>query len=242
METAHLDPQGMEQSIEILLYALGATICLNMHVERSAFIAQLVRLKAFEEHRQGRWVSVKNSYQEGTWVSDLEEACSSVGERKISALQKIYGPNKVGMAAAVTEILNGSFLLQDPSRAFARSGDLLKKSSRTGKSTGYRFYLFSDILIYASKLGDGRYKIHEELPLHLMKIVDWFPPSHYGKHKTFEVHHPRKSFQVVCKTIDEKKMWVSDIRVAIAEEIDRKLKVEAARFAFYSAQRYSSSM
>lgn len=255
MDTAHLDPQGMEPSVEILLYALCATICLNMHVERSAFIAQLVRLKAFEEHRQGRWVSAPTTnFQEEKWVLDLEEACSGTVEKKICAMQKIHGlirslqaalqsdvPNKIGMAAAVTEIVNGSFLLQDPSRVYVRSGDLIKKSLRTGRSTEYRFYLFSDTLIYAAKQSDGRFKIHEEMPLHLMKIVDWFPPAHNGKHTTFEVHHPRKTFQVVCKSIDERKTWVADVRSTISDEIDRKMKVEAARLAFYSAQRYSSS-
>jgi Sec7 domain len=256
MDTAHLDPNGMDSSVEILLYALCATICLNMHVERSAFIAQLVRLKAFEEHRQGRWVSAPQSnFQEEKWALDLEEACSGTIERKIWAMQQIYRlirslqaalqsdvPNKVGMAAAVTEIVNGSFLLQDPSRTYVRSGDLVKKSLRTGRSSEYRFYLFSDILIYATRQSDGQFKIHEELPLHLMKVVDWFPPAHGGKHTVFEVHHPRKTFQAVCKSIDDRKSWVSDVRAAISEEIDRKMKVEAARMAFYSAQRYSSSM
>mgnify|MGYP006345029225 FL=1 len=49
LETAHLDPQGMEPAIDILLYALAVTVCLNMPMERAAFLDQFVRLRAFEE-------------------------------------------------------------------------------------------------------------------------------------------------------------------------------------------------
>jgi PH domain len=238
----------MEPSVEILLFALCATICLNMPTERSAFLCQLVRLKAFEEHRNGRWVSAPTrDERKEEWVLELEEACSGTAEKKVWAMRKIYilirslqsalhrdVPNKVGMAAAITEIIDGSFLLQDPTRSYVRSGNLIKKSGRTGRQTEYRFYLFSDVLLYASKNNDNSYKIHEELPLHLMKIVDWFLPLSSNKHCMFEVHHPRKRFQVICSTHEERKAWVDDIRTAITNEMDRKMKVEAARLSIYN--------
>jgi hypothetical protein len=249
LETAHLDPQGMEPSVDILMYALSVTVCLDMPAERAAFMSQLGRLKAFEERRQGRWVTSpdQESFHEDDWYLELEQACTGTSEHKMWALRKIHKwmgslqsalqvdvLNKVEMTKAVSTIKDGDFLLQDPGRAFLRDGDLVKKSGRTGRLTTYRFFLFSDVLLYANREVDGRYTVHEELPLHLMKVVDWFPPSMKNRDLTLEIHHPRKKFQVVCSSRDERKSWVQDIRSAVKQEIVRKMKVEAARLAAYT--------
>ena len=246
LENAHLDPQGMEPAIDILLYALAVTVCLNMPMERSAFLSQLVRLRAFEERRQGRWVSPPDSHnhREEQWYLELEEASSGCNKQKLWALSKIYEwvqslkaalrvdvRYKVEMTEAVAELVDADFLLQDPARAFLQSGNLLKKSGRTGRTTMYRFYLFSDVLLYASKTPDGRYKIHEELPAHLMKVVDWFPPSQKNRKVMFEIHHPRKTFQVICFSEESRKSWVENIRAAILVEMERKMVMEAARLS-----------
>jgi hypothetical protein len=57
LETAHLDPEGMESCIEVLGYALCVTIALDMKMERVAFLNQLARFKVFKDRRQGQWVS-----------------------------------------------------------------------------------------------------------------------------------------------------------------------------------------
>jgi Sec7 domain/PH domain len=245
LENAHLDPQGMEPAIDILLYAIAVTVCLNMPMERSAFLSQLVRLRAFEERRQGRWVSPpNNNHREEKWYVELEEASSGCVEEKLWALSKIHEwvqslkaalrvdvRYKVEMTEAVAELIDADFLLQDPARAFLQSGNLLKKSGRTGRTTMYRFYLFSDVLLYASKTTDGRYKIHEELPAHLMKVVDWFPPSQKNRKIMFEIHHPRKTFQVICLSEESRKSWVENIRASILVEMERKMVMEAARLS-----------
>jgi Sec7 domain/PH domain len=243
LENAHLDPQGMEPAVDILLYALTATVCLNMPMERSAFLSQLVRLRAFEERRQGRWVSPPdNSHRKEQWYIELEEASAGGTEKKLWALETIYDwiqslkaalrvdvRHKVEMTEAVAELNDADFLLQDPARSFIQSGNLMKKSGRTGRTTMYRFYLFSDVLLYASKDANGRYKIHEELPLHHMKIVDWFPPFQKNRKIMFEIHHPTKTFQVVCLSEDSRKSWVENIRASILLEMERKIVMEAAR-------------
>jgi hypothetical protein len=39
---------------------------------------------------------------------------------------------------------------------------------------------------------------------------------------------------VFCSSIEEKKSWVSDIRAAILNEVDRTMKMEAARLAVHT--------
>jgi Sec7 domain/PH domain len=245
LETAHLDPQGMEPAIDILLYSLVVTTCLQMPVERNAFVSQLVRFRTFEERRQGRWFSTADqSHREEQWYLELDKACSGTPAAKLQALKKIHNQiqnlknalrvdvrTKAEMTAAVGELENGDFLLLDPTRSFLKSDDLIKKSSRTGRATEYRFYLFSDVLIYASREDNGRYRIHEELPLHLMKVTDWFPPPQKNRQIMFEIHHPRKSFRVLCPSSDARKSWVEQIRASILMELEHKMVMENARLS-----------
>ena len=243
LECAHLDPEGLEPAIDILLYGLVITVCLDMRLERSAFLSQFVRLCLFGEKIRGR---VGSDYSmrvnQLRWFEELDELCSGPTEHKIAVLRKVKAwvgklkgslrvdlRNKSEMSTVVAELAQGEFLLNDPARAFLQSGNLVKRSNKTGRSVEYRFFLFSDLLLYASKQDNGKFKIHEELPLHFMKIVDWFPVNQKGRHLMFQVHHPRKTFVVVCSTPESRRSWVEDIRGAIMVEMERKMVVEAAR-------------
>ena len=64
-----------------------------------------------------------------------------------------------------------------------------------------------------------------------MKVVDWYPSTQKSRQRSFDIHHPRKKFQVLCCDCLERKSWVDDIRTAITYEVERKMKLEAARLA-----------
>jgi hypothetical protein len=110
---------------------------------------------------------------------------------------------------------------------------MLKRSNRSGRCTEYRFFLFSDVLIYAKKIpGSEKYRIHEELPLILMKVVDWFPPEMKKESKrAIQIFHPRKKFLAFCSSIEERRSWVADLRESINKELERKVAIEGARKA-----------
>lgn len=142
----------------------------------------------------------------------------------------------------VRQIENAEYLLNDPTRMFLKEGNIMKRSSRSKREIEYRFFLFSDILIYAKKLKPSssassemqsttKYGIHEELPLILMKVVDWFPPDMKKEDSTraIQFYHPRKTFMVLCKDNEERKSWVTVIREAIDKELQRKVAIETAR-------------
>ena len=46
-----IDSKGLESCLDVLKYALCATICLDMPTERAAFVTQLARVKFFKETR-----------------------------------------------------------------------------------------------------------------------------------------------------------------------------------------------
>jgi hypothetical protein len=64
-----------------------------------------------------------------------------------------------------------------------------------------------------------------------MKVVDWYTSGMSKKNteKNFTIHHPRKSFTVVCSTVDERKEWVVAIRKWIRESHQRMAMLEQAR-------------
>ncbi len=260
LETAHLDPEGMESCIEVLGYALCVTIALDMKMERVAFLNQLARFKLFKDRRQGQWLTSvgQEEYESEALYTRIEKLCSGnesstphesekrrlnamvLLNRAIRDLHSSFAVDahvKKDMKRIVSRIREGEYLLNDPSRRFLRDGDLLKKSNRSGRFVEYRFFLFSDMLVYSKfSTVSNDYKIHEELPLHLMKIVDWFPPDSNKKmgqqtKRMFQIHHPNKTFLVVAGSSDERKSWVTDIRLAIDDEVRRKAQLEAARVA-----------
>jgi hypothetical protein len=251
IEMAHLDLQGMESCVHVLKYALCLTICLDMPVERAAFLGQLGRYKLFNAWRRGLAGDLSADYEsikEEDWYLGIEEAFSkSRNEKgKISALEKVHSlisdlgltlavnvDGRKALKEAVEKLQHGEHLLNDPGRLFIRQGNLLKRANRSGRCVEYRFFLFSDMLIYAKKIGgSSQYHIHEELPLILMKVVDWFPPDLKKESKrAFQIFHPRKNLLVLCASKEERASWVNAIRTAVDQELERKVAIEAARMA-----------
>lgn len=101
-------------------------------------------------------------------------------------------------------------LLEGP-RRFIREGELVKKC-RSGKSVVYRFFLFSDQLIYCHRGFGGEYKVHQQLLLSLTKVSN----VDDRRNCSFQVHHPKKSFVVVAESPEMKRVWVRDINEARA--------------------------
>lgn len=254
LDAAHLDPRGMEMSLDLLQYALCITICLDMPMERSAFTTQLARFKMFRELRGNRFsTQVHQAYKSEEWYVRLESNCSDPkdDDAKLFALadvrdmiQQLHDSLRIDVNAkremncVVRRIRQGEFLLNDPTRFFLREGDLAKRGSRMGRSTKYRFFLFSDVMIYAkASTSTDDFKIHEELPLHLMKITDWFPDNRQQMKTAFQIHHPRKSFIVFAESVEDRQSWVKDIREAIKTEVERLTTLENARIAAASVER-----
>ncbi|KAL3823248.1 hypothetical protein ACHAXA_011093 [Cyclostephanos tholiformis] len=154
-----------------------------------------------------------------TRFRDLNERNKEVdGETKINAMKQV-----------ASRIRNGDILLNDTSRCYVREGDLVKHHQLAARTSTYRFFLFSDVLVYTHVSKEGDYKVHEELPLHLMKIDDSESQGYYTKQNSFHIHHPNKSFLVTCADKTEKKQWMEDINTSIRREVKRKAAIEKSR-------------
>jgi hypothetical protein len=197
-----------------------------------------------------------NDYKTDDWYTGIEEALTVDTSKSVATMDKnrlialklidelvvdmtlnrssnVDDQGRKTTREAVQCLANAEYLLNDPTRYFIRTGNLWKRSNRSGRLVKYRFLLFSDLLIYAKSIPHSSYfKIHEELPLLLMKVVDWFPPEQKKEAKKgFQIYHPRKSFLVYCANRDERNSWVAAIRAAIDKEVSRKVAMEGARKA-----------
>lgn len=245
LDIAYLDSKGLELSVDLLKYMLSLTVCLELPIERAAFLAQLGRFQQFKKGRasSGGLTTNRESAKNEEWFQTIEQSCISNDKGKLESLGQINQlvqhlslhisadeKNRDAMKIAVGQLKNADFLLNDPNRTFIRQDDLVKQAKSTGRCVGYRFFLFSDMLVYAKRIPKTQhYKVHEELQLLQMKIVDWFPPETKDGNRAFQVFHPCKKVMILCADNDEKRSWVELLRSAIDSELHRKVAVEAAR-------------
>lgn len=235
IDNAYIDLAGLDCCVDLLEYSLCTATFLEMPLERSAFNKLLGRVNRFNELKvsndDAESVASKNIDVSQIGFDELNEV-RGLTQRMHTSLY-VDDTKTDAMKKAAARIRNGEILLNDPSRTFVREGDLTKKHQLAGRSSAYRFFLFSDVLVYAHKSAQGDYKVHEELPLHLMKVEDFegSAVSNKAKKSSFQIHHPNKSFLVVASNPTEKAWWVNDIRNSINKEVKRKARMEGARKA-----------
>jgi len=175
IDNAHLDLAGLDCCIDVLEYSLCTASYLGMTVERSAFSKLLSRVNRFndltvkKERVKGDKSSSKRSTSGGPLnFEDVDQVRSLT--KKLHGTLAIDGTKIETMKQVAKRIRNGDILLNDPSRTFVREGDLTKRHQLAGRSSTYRFFLFSDVLVYAHKSPtQGDYKVHEEVILTLLE-------------------------------------------------------------------------
>ena len=115
---------------------------------------------------------------------------------------------------------NDNIQLLSPSRHFIRQGKLWKVCRN--KDRLYEFFLFNDLLIYASQQGKT-YNLHNQLPINLAFSVNEIKDHKYGKDKMgriFLIASATKSFAVYSDTNEDAKKWMN----ALNETRDNELK------------------
>ena len=170
IDNAHLDLAGLDCCIDVLEFSLCTASYLGMTVERSAFSKLLGRVNRFNDlkvkkagvrkDKSGKKSS--NNFEDIDQVRGLTKELHtslSVDDAKVETMKEV-----------ARRIRNGDILLNDPSRIFVREGDLIKRHQLAGRSSTYRFFLFSDVLVYAHKSpAQGDYKVHEEVSLKVLE-------------------------------------------------------------------------
>jgi Myosin head (motor domain)/RhoGEF domain/FYVE zinc finger/Myosin N-terminal SH3-like domain len=106
----------------------------------------------------------------------------------------------------IQESFTGSVTLVAPNRVFVRKGELIRVCRRQNKL--YMFFLFNDILIYASKRG-WKYSVNRMLSLDSSFSVEDEPDS-AKLQNAWKVITAEKSFILFAQDEAEKKSWLKD--------------------------------
>jgi len=113
---------------------------------------------------------------------------------------------------------NVSFIA--PSRSFKYKGQLVKKCRRY--DVLYEFFLFSDLLVYASKLpGTGKLKLHRAIDIDQSFSVNIDIKS-AEKNPAFVINNSNKSFVVYAPSLEEMGVWMEYLQKAVKEERSKR--------------------
>jgi len=85
------------------------------------------------------------------------------------------------------------------------------------KVVDYYFFLFNDLLVYAEAAKDGRYKLHQRIPIDTTFSVQVLPDVPGERPLRFLIGSATKQFVVFALSPQERDGWVEDIRKCIAE-------------------------
>jgi hypothetical protein len=92
-----------------------------------------------------------------------------------------------------------------PSRHFVRQGTMTKVCR--SKDSIYEFFLFNDVLIYASKSPVGKFKVHQEIPIDSsFGIQD--AKDDDKRENQFKIINSIKSFAVYTDSAESKAQWM----------------------------------
>ncbi len=101
--------------------------------------------------------------------------------------------------------------LATPGRRILRAGKLSKMpSSKAGMERRRHFFLFNDVLIYASRNRSDMYEMKGQISLTSASIREVA-----GDNNAFEIISKRGSFRIIAESPEMKKAWVDDLRFAV---------------------------
>ena len=118
---------------------------------------------------------------------------------------------------AIEARFSSAVALVKPHRKFVKEG-AMTKVDKTGKDREYTFFLFNDMVCYASG-ESAALKMHQYLPIdRAFYIVD---VPHHDKYsdRSFELHSSVKSFIVHCENHNVKRKWMDALNKEIKERV-----------------------
>lgn len=203
------DMQVLFSALDILCYSLTSSIFLDLQVEKMTFSAELLK---FREQMEPPSVSSGREITDDSWFTEVESTTPESTMETIAKVHKLFSRMKDSifqvthheLTLSVASKIEKKARVLDNNTFFVREGDLAKQN-HTGKYVTYRFFLFSDTLLYAHQSMSGEYKVHRQLNLTSLHVFDTEHPT------TFYIDHPSKSFYLMAESSDAKYTWIRDL-------------------------------
>eukprot|EP00602_Paraphysomonas_sp_CaronLab_P000051 CAMPEP_0185028450 /NCGR_PEP_ID=MMETSP1103-20130426/14168_1 /TAXON_ID=36769 /ORGANISM="Paraphysomonas bandaiensis, Strain Caron Lab Isolate" /LENGTH=652 /DNA_ID=CAMNT_0027562875 /DNA_START=12 /DNA_END=1970 /DNA_ORIENTATION=+ len=152
---------------------------------------------------------------------DIVEALENVRDvaaKNNEAIRQQEGMDKVYQVMIQLDSRYSVNLLDKPSRMFVRQGDLMKQCRRGRKE--FRFWVFSDKLLYGESTGLGTYRPSRDILLTQLRVTAVDENGEFA----MRIESPAKSFYVWFTNSSERDSWVQEVsrlRQAMLEEAVR---------------------
>ena len=203
--------------LDILCYSLTASIFLGLKVEAQTFAEQL--LSFLRTDCDGV------VFPETGWYADIGRMVPETAMETIAKVHTLMVHVKDAVQESANREVTRSVAARIEKKAnvlennsfFVREGDLAKRN-RNGRFVAYRFFLFSDQLIYAHQGLSGEYKVHGMLHLTQMAVTDLATDANRC---SMYLQHPIKSFVIVADSPGTKQHWLRDLQQTISNCIRR---------------------
>lgn len=145
---------------------------------------------------------LKNTPEDHDDRADCEKALAEVTTLAANVNTCIKERELADLAVSLESKFTSSPGFVDPSRIFIMQGPLTK-FSRNDQPTLYEFFLFNDMLAYASLRADGKFKLK-----HKLMINEAFGVDSVQSDLTFSVKSQEKTFKVSAPDEAKKRNWV----------------------------------
>jgi len=229
--TTHLNDQfGVEVHVyQMMKFGATTSLMLGFYEEMEAFLHLLARCLFVSEHPHMPPELLSQKMVEGVhlkmyWYSQVHQlyrtkpdaACQIISRLANDLRAKHIYDSRQQILRNLELKFGNDVYLAHPEREFKRQG-ALRKIDRQGNPTEYIFFLFSDMLIYALRTGNMRYKVHRTLHLGLVDVRE----AHIERYEhVFTLVSPQKTLHLVAYNNKEKQEWMEVINQNIREYIE----------------------
>jgi Sec7 domain/Mon2/Sec7/BIG1-like, HUS domain/FYVE zinc finger len=208
------DVSVLQVCLDGLAYGACIAIVMGLDTERKAFIRWLAKIAFIANHK-----GTKNELQERLAANDhLKQqwyrplnlqmikhpvgACHTIRTMVAETKQVIAYQRQQEDLRKLQDDFGNDIMLENKDRHFVKQ-DLLTKVARDKRHLDYHFFLFSDILIYASDGMHARYSVHRTLQLSLMRLEDV-----KTERAALHILSPQKNAYVLFRDEKQKAEWM----------------------------------
>jgi hypothetical protein len=158
---------------------------------------------------------LKSTSKESPKFKSLEqalEACSNLNRDVNEAINEAERREKVRECSRM--IFGKEEHLMAPARELIFKSEL-SKIDRRGGIKPYTFFLFNDMLIYAEKLSEKKYKMHQEIEVN--RMFNFTESDSNAPPNSFVIHNSVKSFIAIAASESDCKKWKQHLTNVIAQ-------------------------
>jgi len=157
---------------------------------------------------------IKNTEEGHESLPDLTKAVDAIAKVAKHINEEVNKHKNREKILEIETMFQGKVDLVAPTRVFIRHGVLVKKCRASNRV--YEFFLFNNLVVYASNSGFGKLKLHRKIEINNSFFIQDLPdkPAKSAKEEPesnrFQIVSASKSFVVMAKDAAEKKSWFDD--------------------------------